>query len=44
MTALRDIFGAERAYGARTAGVVALMLVLGSGSALVQRIRAVFLR
>ena len=44
MTALRDVLGVERGYGARTAGVLALMLVLGSGSALAQRIRAVFSR
>jgi hypothetical protein len=44
MTALRDILSAERGYGARTAGVFAVILVLGAGSALAERIRAVFSR
>jgi hypothetical protein len=44
MTALREVLSAERGYGARTVGVVAVILVLGAGSALAERIRTVFSR
>jgi hypothetical protein len=44
MTILRDILESERGYAVRTAGVFALILILGTRAAFAERLHAVLSR
>jgi hypothetical protein len=41
MTMLRDVLGSERGYALRTAGVLAVIFILGTRAALAERLHAV---
>jgi hypothetical protein len=41
MTILRDVFESERVYAVRTAGVLALILILGTRAAVAERLHGV---
>ena len=44
MTMLRDVLESEPGYAVRTAGVFALILILGTRAAVAERLRGVFCR
>jgi hypothetical protein len=44
MTMLRDILESEPGYAVRTAGVFALILILGTRAAVAERLQGVFYR
>jgi hypothetical protein len=44
MTMFRDVLESEPGYAVRTAGVFALILILGTRAAFAERLRSVFCR
>ena len=44
MTMLRDVLESEPGYAVRTAGVFALILILGTRAAFAERLQSVFCR